>query len=127
MAKEELTAKQMYAHNALLDAQIAELETERQKYVDAKDMANGFGGTIDSSDGGLINGAADINQLLKQIKINGEPVGKGVFGSSIKKRLSSYNEAFTKVASQCDTKIEEIDNEIASIRAQYLYPNTFIE
>ena len=117
MAKEQLTFKQKQAYNASIDSQIAELQTERQKYIDAKEVAEGLKGVSES----LSASATDINKLLKQIKINHKAVGDGYFNSNVKGRIEGYSEDFNSIMNKCDKKIEELDGEINKLKSQYIF------
>ena len=102
------TAMEIAAYNEAINEKIRELEEEKKKYGEAKISAN----RISKTSSTMSDSSKDAGVLLKQIKINKEPIDKGTFSTQMRKSLSQQGDVFSSIAKECQQRIDEIEDEI---------------
>lgn len=88
---------------------ISQCTAKKEKY----EAAIALGESIISSTKALADGANDINTLLSQIVISGNPVGDNAFGEMIRGQLTNYEGTINSVIVKCNNKLNEINGEIS--------------
>ncbi len=114
--KYDIDYAEIAEHNARIQAEIDELEGKKKKYQAAIDAAKAIIASIES----LITSCGDVNGLLENIIVGGEPVGHNAFAKDIRNRISGYKDTFEAIIGECEGKIGDIDIEINNLRSKMI-------
>ncbi len=102
------------AHNANIDAQIAECTKSIGDYEGLKGEATSLAGAIE----GYVESLREINNMLEQVVISNFPVGKGELLEECS-ALDGLREILLNIANECSQQITELNDKITSLKGQY--------